>query len=69
MKRQLMKRPLVVAVLLGTLALAGLSTQVAAQAREGEAQEARVEAALDARQRQVLGGLLRAQRAGALARR
>lgn len=69
MKRQLMKRPLVVALLLGTLALAGLSTQVAAQAREGEAQEARVEAALDARQRQVLGGLLRAQRAGALARR
>jgi hypothetical protein len=66
MKRQQLKRHLVLGVLLGALAAAALSTQVAAQARAGEAQEA---AALDARQRQVLGGLLRAQRAGALARR
>lgn len=64
-----MKRHLVVAVLLGTLAVAGLSTQVTAQARESAAEQARVQGAVDARQRQVLGDLLRAQRAGAVARR
>jgi hypothetical protein len=64
-----MKRQLVVAVLLGTVAVAGLSTQVAAQARESAAEQARERGAVDARQRQVLGELLRAQRAGALARR
>ena len=64
-----MKRQLVVAVLLGTVAVAGLSTQVAAQARESAAEEARVQGAVDARQRQVLGELLRVQRAGAVARR
>jgi hypothetical protein len=44
----------------------GVSTRVAAQ---GEAQASEARAAVDARQRQVLGGLLRAQRAGALAQR
>jgi hypothetical protein len=68
MKQMRMSRPgmVVVAVLLGALGAAGLSTQVAALGHESEAREA---AALDARQRQVLGGLLRAARAGALAQR
>ena len=69
MMRQLVKRSLLAAGLLGALAVAGLSTQVVAQARESEAQELRAGAAVDARQRQVLGGLLRSQRAGALAQR
>jgi hypothetical protein len=63
-----MKRLLMVGLLVAAAGAVGLSTQVAAEgARDAGVQAA--QAAVDARQRQVLGGLLRAARAGALAQR
>lgn len=69
MNGTVMRRAWVALALAGAAAGAGLSTRVGAAAREGEALQREARAAVDARQRQVLGGLLRAQRAGALAQR
>jgi hypothetical protein len=64
-----MKGACVALALVAGVAGVGLSAEVLAHVRAGEAQVREARAAVDARQRQVLGGLLRAQRAGALAQR